>query len=601
MTAYPKGGPTGVGAQFPTVFDPGTGLPSGPLHLMPRADSWLGEQVTLERDADLLPDEDGVTNIDPRGNKPDRDKADDGVKVPVPAPHCVRSTFKYMVKIASGAPKVDRYINVWFDWNRDGDWADALECDKRGDAPEWAVQNAVVTLGPGTYILETPAYLPWNPAGGNIKETWMRISIAEQPAPSASPADGRGPSSGYKYGETEDYYFKPDCPLPVADFVWDPPTICTNDPVFFFDTSTSALPLVWDWDFDGLGSSFAQNPTFTFTSAGTYDVSLKVTNACGPDTEIKQLKVKDCPQQKPDYDVYMKDNIADDGSVPSSTPWYIAPDLWVRNAMDAGTSHQNPIPGATNYIYAKVRNRFSATVTDITVNVYWASTGLGVIWPSGCTFIGSATIPSLAGGAETVKVIPWSTPYTTGHFCLRARVDAPDDPVGSGPDTQSPVEFPPNNNNIVQKNLNIFDYPEVTHCGFFSSTVHTDTVRFDAVNTKDSTTTVDIVFDSEDFPLGDGEMVVEPGSLWDQWTSLTNFDKSGATLLPTGFPATVNGVDLAPHATVPWSMTISAEIDLKFSISISEMSGDKTVGGIVYLRDLPDCVYLPVIMKEVKQ
>ncbi len=601
MTAYPAGGPPGVGARYPAVFDPLTGLPKGPLHVQPRADSWLGERVTLEKDADQLPDEDAVTNIDPRTDTPDRDKADDGAKVPVPAPHCVRTVFKYTVTIAAGAPKVGRYVNVWFDWNRDGDWEDAFECAKSGDAPEWAVQNQLVTLGPGTYVLETPAYLPWNPPGGNISEIWMRISLADQVAPRApatSLADGRGPDAGYKYGETEDYYFKPSCPKPVADFVWDPTPVCAKQPVSFLDTSTSALPLTWSWDFDGLGSSSLQNPTFTFSSAGTYDVSLKATNACGPDTKTKRVPVIDCPPQDPAYDIYLKDNLADDGSVPSTGPFWPSPDIWVRNDGDCTvTAHQNPIAGSTTTICVRVRNRLATTVDNITVQVYYASAAMGLSWPGSFSPVGSLTIASLAGGAVTVKPVSWSVPGISGHFCLLARANAPKDPIGSGTDTVAPVDHVPNNNNIAQKNLYAVDYPQVTHCGFFSTAEHTDVVVFDAVNTKATATDVDIEFDSNDFPPG-GELIVEPGSLWGRWTTLTNFDQSGSTLLPTGFPATMGGVEMTGHEAASLTMTITAEIDESFTISVTEISGSKAVGGIVFVRDLPDCVYLPVIMKK---
>jgi PKD repeat protein len=601
MTAYPAGGPPGVTAQFPTVFDPVTGLPKGPLHRQPRADAWLGPRVTLERDADLLPDEDTVTNLDPRTDKPDRDKADDGVKVPVPAPHCIRTFFKYTVTVAPGAPNRSRYVNVWFDWNRDGDWADALRCNKPGDAPEWAVQNHLTALGPGTHVLQTPAYLPWNPSSSNIKEIWMRISIAEQPAPVAagsSLADGQGPSAGYRYGETEDYYFTPSCPPPVADFAWDPPSICTNEPVSFFDASTSSLPVTWAWNFGGLGTSTLQNPTFTFASAGTHSVSLQVTNACGSDTETKRLVVKDCPSQEQDYDIYMKDNDTDDGSVPSSSPWYIGPDVWVRHSMDAGTEHQNAIPGATNYVYVRVRNRMSTTVENITVPVYWANVALGTSWPASWSPIGSFNIASLAGGAQTVKVIPWNVPFTAAHFCLRARADAPKDPVGSGPDTVAPVDWPPNNNNIIQKNVNVVDYPEVRHCGFYSTTVHTDVVYFDAVNTKSMMTTVAIELDSSDFPLGSGQLILEPGSLSGRWTGLTNFDQTGPTLSPTGFPATMSGIPMTAGETARMTMTISAEVDDKFTVRVEERVDSTEVGGIEYVRDLPDCSYLPIITRE---
>jgi PKD repeat protein len=430
----------------------------------------------------------------------------------------------------------------------------------------------------------------------------MRITLADQAAPRApatSRADGRGPDAGYKYGETEDYYFEPSCPKPIADFVWDPATVCANQPVSFLDTSSSSLPLTWSWDFDGLGSSTVQNPTFTFTTAGTYDVSLKVTNACGSDTKTKPVPVIDCPPQDPDYDIYMKDTPVDDGSVPSSPPRWISPDMWVRNDGDcSNSSPQNPIAGTTTTICVRVRNRLTTVVSDTTVNVYYASAALGLAWPGSWSPVGNVTIASLPGAGVTIRTLSWSVPGIAGHFCLLARADAPKDPVGSGPDTVVPVDQVLNNNNIVQRNIGLVDYPKVAHCGFFSSTQHTDAVIFDALNPTASTTTVDIEFDSTDFPLGSGELIVEPGSLWGRWTTLINFNQSGNTLLPTGFPATMAGIDMAPQETATLSMTITADIDEKFAITVRERSGGEVVGGIVYVRDLPDCVYLPVITKE---
>ncbi|MCX8103871.1 MAG: LamG domain-containing protein, partial [Candidatus Bipolaricaulota bacterium] len=93
MDAYPT-----VPAKFPTVFDPATGLPQGPKHLQPKKLAWLGPDVSFENDADLLPDADGVTNIDPSANVADRDKFDDGVTLPIGIPRvCGQTQFQYTV------------------------------------------------------------------------------------------------------------------------------------------------------------------------------------------------------------------------------------------------------------------------------------------------------------------------------------------------------------------------------------------------------------------------------------------------------------------------------------------------------------------------
>ena len=58
--------------------------------------------------------------------------------------------------------------------------------------------------------------------------------------------------------------------------------------VNFTDTSTN-LPTSWAWDFDANGTvdSTARNPTFTYSTPGTYSVRLTATNSGGSDDELK--------------------------------------------------------------------------------------------------------------------------------------------------------------------------------------------------------------------------------------------------------------------------------------------------------------------------
>ncbi|MFN0033162.1 MAG: MopE-related protein, partial [Flavobacteriales bacterium] len=76
---------------------------------------------------------------------------------------------------------------------------------------------------------------------------------------------------------------------PVADFIADPSTtICTGQSLDFFDLSTGA-PTIWSWSFPGgiPSSSSDQNPSVDYLTAGTYTVTLTVTNAFGTDSETK--------------------------------------------------------------------------------------------------------------------------------------------------------------------------------------------------------------------------------------------------------------------------------------------------------------------------
>jgi Zn-dependent metalloprotease/plastocyanin len=85
---------------------------------------------------------------------------------------------------------------------------------------------------------------------------------------------------------------------PVADFTASSTSISVGDSVTFTDTSTNT-PTSWSWTFAGgtPGTSTAQNPTITYNTVGTFDVSLTATNAQGSDTETKigYINVADKP------------------------------------------------------------------------------------------------------------------------------------------------------------------------------------------------------------------------------------------------------------------------------------------------------------------
>ncbi|MGI6718740.1 MAG: PKD domain-containing protein [Bacteroidales bacterium] len=75
---------------------------------------------------------------------------------------------------------------------------------------------------------------------------------------------------------------------PVANFAADVTAFDAGDSVNFTDLSTNE-PTSWNWTFEGgiPSSSTAQNPTVVYNTAGTYDVTLTVSNAGGTDTKKK--------------------------------------------------------------------------------------------------------------------------------------------------------------------------------------------------------------------------------------------------------------------------------------------------------------------------
>ncbi|MFZ4663823.1 MAG: S8 family serine peptidase, partial [Caldilineaceae bacterium] len=206
MTSYPSA----ILAAFPTIYGEAN-APLGPIHWRPNADIWLGRLVSGEREADQLPDSDGVSNLDLRTNLADRDGADDGlILATLSLPECALTRFQYGVTVA--VKGTVRYVNGWFDYNRDGDWNDSVLCTEAGKryrVSEWAVRNQAipVTLGVGYRLRTTPYFRTVN-APTPTNPLWLRITVSEQKAPlipGKTLADGRGPTQGYRFGETEDY------------------------------------------------------------------------------------------------------------------------------------------------------------------------------------------------------------------------------------------------------------------------------------------------------------------------------------------------------------------------------------------------------------
>jgi len=296
MTAYPPGGPAGVPANYPVVWDWDGSLGPGPngdygfCHWSSENPSLLGNFITWELDADLLPDQDGLTNIDPPGDAPDRDSiltppgGDDGMQFPTVLPSCGTAMVPIQGLNNSGCTL---YLNVWADWTRDGDWDDVSLCTCGVD--EWAVKDYAVTA-PGPFSVNVPI-TPCHPAGDPAAPLWVRVTLDEvplqglgspwssggQPHPAYDPTGA--PQGCFVHGETEDYYVEPK--QPACDWIkqvsindkyagdWelgapDPFGVVVSDSVTISDTLQCNFYYDWDlgeyWDptvlsFEGSDSS----------------------------------------------------------------------------------------------------------------------------------------------------------------------------------------------------------------------------------------------------------------------------------------------------------------------------------------------------------
>ncbi|MFH1713423.1 MAG: PKD domain-containing protein, partial [Candidatus Jacksonbacteria bacterium] len=89
--------------------------------------------------------------------------------------------------------------------------------------------------------------------------------------------------------DTINYSLAVNYPEPVADFTGSPTSGPPGLTVNFTDASTDCDGSVnsWSWEFGDSGTSSLQNPSHTYTSAGTYTVRLTVTGEGGNDPKTR--------------------------------------------------------------------------------------------------------------------------------------------------------------------------------------------------------------------------------------------------------------------------------------------------------------------------
>ncbi|MEZ4673029.1 MAG: DNRLRE domain-containing protein [Caldilineaceae bacterium] len=248
-TAYPGAGVLG---QFPTVWESPANQPAGPRHDNETGEGILGEFISREREADGGPDQDGPNNIirnaaGATGDVADMDRGDDGWRNRgISFFNCTRQSLTVRVSKAQNATLERMYLNVWFDGNRDGDWADQGNCPVFPPLPaptsyEWIVQNHVVdmtAIPAGGYVdLPVTTERILNVSGG--LPHWMRFTLSEARAvqpPSGDLPDGRGPhpnsaQKSFRFGETEDVLQKPPAPGEPGELMLEKRVITHEDPV----------------------------------------------------------------------------------------------------------------------------------------------------------------------------------------------------------------------------------------------------------------------------------------------------------------------------------------------------------------------------------
>ncbi len=179
------------------------------------------------------------------------------------------------------------------------------------------------------------------------------------------------------------------------------------------------------------------------------------------------------------FDLYSQDRPDDIGLEPNTiTTWFWgSEDMWVRQNLDGGLTHQNPEYKmySPNGIYVKVRNRGTTTSDCATLKVYFARAATGLTWPThfinnyagpllNGDIIGTAAIPSIPPNGTAIIEIPWYPPnpadYGTNgdhHFCLTSRIVSANDPMYNEANFVNIGQNAYNNNNIIWKNVDVYN------------------------------------------------------------------------------------------------------------------------------------------------
>ncbi len=190
-------------------------------------------------------------------------------------------------------------------------------------------------------------------------------------------------------------------------------------------------------------------------------------------------------------------------------PPYQTPSTVLTAAQFAGVVHENPVSGAQNRVFVRVRNRGPRNATDVRVKLHWAFAGTALpalpadfwsAWPADST---DPSNPWTTIDSAMIEAVPYSGASVAGsgtdaaqiaafnftgppldpsrpafrHYCLLAIVDAPADPVSAESMTKfAPDLITPRDNNVTHRNVALQDpFAGVTDTGLWITNPFRDT------------------------------------------------------------------------------------------------------------------------------
>jgi PKD repeat protein len=236
--------------------------------------------------------------------------------------------------------------SVWYTINGGSSWI-----SKEGDLPDMPVRWALFNPGNRNEILLAtelgvwastnfnvlnPNWIPSNSGLANVRVDMLQIRSSDRQVIAATYGRGLFSSNGFTPA--------------IGDFTASTTTSCTGNSVTFTDQSTNN-PTVWSWSFTPSTVTFlsgtnanSQNPVVAFQNAGTYSVTLAVSNALGGIPKTKTNYITVTQTVSPSFTLSSNDTNICAGQLATfsisslinggSTPFY----QWKINSVNTGTN-----------------------------------------------------------------------------------------------------------------------------------------------------------------------------------------------------------------------------------------------------------------------
>ncbi|MBI1297370.1 DNRLRE domain-containing protein [bacterium] len=323
-----------VAGQFPTVWD--GPLPSGPRHNNLTGEMFLGNYISAEAEADQGPDQDGPNNLQANGGLliPNRDRADDGwLNRNVAFPNCRRTALTVRVSRAATSTLETAYLNVFFDGNRDGDWADVGGCEadngQQSRSYEWIVQNFAIDMtgipAGGYRDITVNSLLVHNTAPD--RPHWVRFMLSEAQAPedpAINRADGRGPAApnAFAFGETEDYFYEPQPQGQPGELLIHKRVISDTNPVEYAGTVTYQINVKHEGGTEPIAAEIRDLLTFPQHILGAVEVTEVMT---GVTPLFATVDYQRDPQNRVNTLIRWQGTLAPNAEIQISFPVHIHP------------------------------------------------------------------------------------------------------------------------------------------------------------------------------------------------------------------------------------------------------------------------------------